>query len=292
MHRRPAGDSPGARRALARTGDLGPESAVSPVPHPPRQSRPESREIAELRNRRIRPRLRTPIIEGNRASLLTRLDTGDRLVDFEDLLVDWSEFRLVFRQTAEILHRSGALDAADHERLQALVRESYPLEELARDYYRRTPRPDRVEPPPADQPALADEVVALSLRPFLTRCAEAWSPSLDLKVWQRGYCPLCGFEPELATIVGGERWLICGRCAAQWPFAAPTCPFCGENAPEGVTSFASRDGRYRVYGCNRCRRYLKAYDGRGATRPVLPAVDAIATLPLDAAAIQKGYEGG
>jgi hypothetical protein len=40
-----------------------------------------------------------------------------------------------------------------------------------------------------------------------------------------------------------------------------------------------------------CRRYLKAYDGRNASRPVMLSVDSIATLPLDAAAIQRGYVG-
>lgn len=308
----PWGDTGGAG-ALAHGGGLGTESAVSPDHQSPRPGRAEPREVAELKqlgaahpelasavdmqialvelHRRIHPRLRTPIIQRDRAALAAQLAAGERLVEFDDLLVDWSEFRLVFRQTAEILHRSGALDAADHARLQGVIREAHPVEALARDYYRRTSRPDRLEPAPAGQPALSDEVIALSLRPFLTRCAEAWSPSLDFSTWQRGYCPLCGFEPELATIVGGGRLLICGRCAAQWPFAAPTCPFCGEDAPGGITSFASRDGRYRVYGCNRCRRYLKAYDGRGATRPVMPVVDAIATLPLDAAAMQKGYGG-
>jgi len=44
-----------------------------------------------------------------------------------------------------------------------------------------------------------------------------------------------------------------------------------------------------VYACDECRRYLKAYDGRRASRPVMPMVDAVATLPLDAAAIQRGY---
>jgi hypothetical protein len=34
---------------------------------------------------------------------------------------------------------------------------------------------------------------------------------------------------------------------------------------------------------------LKAYDGRRATRPVMPMVDTVATLPLDAAAMQRGY---
>jgi formate dehydrogenase maturation protein FdhE len=44
-----------------------------------------------------------------------------------------------------------------------------------------------------------------------------------------------------------------------------------------------------VYGCDKCKRYLKAYDARHSTRPVMVAVDTIATLPLDAAAMQRGY---
>ena len=54
---------------------------------------------------------------------------------------------------------------------------------------------------------------------------------------------------------------------------------------------ATRDGLYRVSACNICRRYLKAYDGRKALRPLMVGVDTIATLPLDAEAIQRGYVG-
>jgi formate dehydrogenase maturation protein FdhE len=46
-----------------------------------------------------------------------------------------------------------------------------------------------------------------------------------------------------------------------------------------------------VYACDVCRRYLKAYDARHASRPVMVSVDSIATLPLDAAAMQRGYVG-
>jgi len=279
----------------------------------PRPGRVEPREVVELRRlktehpelstaidmqidlvelyRRVHPRLRTPVLQRDRASVARQLAAGERLVEFDDLIVEWSEFRLLVRQVGDVLRRCGALEPVDHAQLQGLVRDAHPLEALARDYYRRTPRPDRLLPAPADQPALLDEVLALSLRPFLTRCAESWTQSLDLDVWQRGYCPLCGFEPDLAALSGHDRRLICGRCAAQWIFQAPTCPFCGESRSDAVTSFTSRDGRYRVYGCNTCRRYLKAYDGRGADRPVLPVVDGIATLPLDAAAMQKGYGG-
>jgi FdhE protein len=88
-----------------------------------------------------------------------------------------------------------------------------------------------------------------------------------------------------------DRRLFCGRCVAQWSFPALTCPFCANDDRALITSFATRDGRYRVSACDVCRRYLKAYDARNAQRPVMVAVDTIATLPLDAAAMQRGYVG-
>jgi formate dehydrogenase maturation protein FdhE len=101
---------------------------------------------------------------------------------------------------------------------------------------------------------------------------------------------LCGGEPELAAITPtADRLLICSRCTSRWRFDPIACPFCGNAERSRITSFASRDGRYRLYACDECQRYVKAYDGRRAPRPVMLAVDTIATLPLDAAAIQKGY---
>ena len=57
-----------------------------------------------------------------------------------------------------------------------------------------------------------------------------------------------------------------------------------------LARYLSGEG-YRVSACDVCRKYLKAYDGRNASRPVMVAVDTIATLPLDAAAMQRGYVG-
>jgi formate dehydrogenase maturation protein FdhE len=75
----------------------------------------------------------------------------------------------------------------------------------------------------------------------------------------------------------------------RWKWESLTCPYCRNSERTKITSFATPDGQYRVYACDMCRRYLKAYDGRRATRHVMPMVDAVATLPLDAAAIQRGY---
>jgi formate dehydrogenase maturation protein FdhE len=87
-----------------------------------------------------------------------------------------------------------------------------------------------------------------------------------------------------------ERFLICSRCTVRWPFDQLACPFCLNADRSRITSFATRDGMYRLNGCDVCERYVKAFDGRRAHRAVMLAVDSIATLSLDAAAVQRGYK--
>jgi formate dehydrogenase maturation protein FdhE len=135
-----------------------------------------------------------------------------------------------------------------------------------------------------------DQVLALAMRPWLTRCAEVLQQRAELALWVHPHCALCGSEPDFAVITpAAERHLICGRCALRWKFESLTCPYCRNADRSRITSFATPDGQYRVYACDVCHRYLKAYDGRRATRPVMPVVDGVATLPLDAYAMQRGY---
>jgi hypothetical protein len=84
-----------------------------------------------------------------------------------------------------------------------------------------------------------------------------------------------------------ERLLICSRCTSRWRFHQLACPWCLNADRAKITSFATRDGLYRLNGCDVCQRYIKAFDGRNATRQVMPLVDTLATLPLDAAAVQR-----
>ena len=247
-------------------------------------------ELIELQ-RRMQARMSTPFVQHDAAFVQQRMRRGERLVDFADVQLEWSDFRLVFRQTADVLRRYEVIDPDEHIRIQLLARDGDRLQSVTRDYYARTSRPEAMSAADASQPPMLDQLIALALRPFLARCADVWMARVDPVEWNRPWCLICGGEPDFAVLpAGGDRWLICGRCAAQWPFST-ACPFCGNAAPGGITSFASRDGRYRVYGCNECRKYLKAYDARASGRPVMPGVDTIATLPLDAAAIQRGYDG-
>ena len=289
-----------------------------PTDRPPRPPRAETREIVELKQlkltqpelasaidmqialvdmqRRVQGRVPLPRIAIEPAWARAQQAAGRPLVRFADIPLEWSDFRLTLRQTADILLRFEALERADHARIVALGRDGNALEPLVSAWYNASsgvePGADPRTREMADAPAGLDHVLVLALRPFLARCAEALTPQVDLASWNHGHCPICGWEPDFAVITpGAERRLFCGRCVAQWSFAPLTCPFCANDDRALITSFATRDGRYRVYACDVCRRYLKAYDARHAQRQVMVAVDTIATLPLDAAAMQRGYTG-
>jgi hypothetical protein len=281
---------------------------------PPRPSRPESREVIELKQlrvaqpeltsaidmqialvemqRRVQSRVPLPWIHTEPDWVRAQYAAGRPVVRFGDIPLDWTDFRLTLRQTSDILRRFDTLELAEYEQIVALGRDGG-LEPLVTRWYDATSGVDGGDPllrTPSGAPAALDQVLVIALRPFLARCAEVLMQRPDLPAWAHGHCPFCGWEPDFAVIMpDASRRLICGRCVAQWSFGPLTCPFCSNDDRALVTSFATRDGRYRVYACDVCHRYLKAYDARNASRPVMVAVDSIATLPLDAAAMQRGY---
>jgi formate dehydrogenase maturation protein FdhE len=279
---------------------------------PPNQSPPtrsDPREIAELRRlreehpdlaaavdlqiqllqlqRRVQSRVSLPSIPLDATYLNARL-AHPPILEFEQIPVDWGDMRFLLRATATAMRNHDALDDADCRRAEALARDADRLVQVAKCWYEAV-RPGAA--PVAPEMAGLDPVLLQAMRPFLTRAAEAIMARIDFAGWQKGTCPLCSGEPDLSIITpAAERILICGRCNTRWRFHQLSCPFCLNADRTKITSFASRDGRYRLNACDVCERYIKAYDARQASRPVLPAVDGVATLPLDAAAIQKGYK--
>jgi hypothetical protein len=296
-------------------------AVTDPTARPPRPPRAESREAVELRAlkerqpelaeaidmhlefldvfRRVQGRIPLPWFELNPEILARHQAEARPLLRFEDIPLELTDLRLVFRQTADVLRRFGAIEEADFQRVQALGRDVALLGVLGQWYRSGAERhaaasvgSGSTQGEPGNVDSTFDQVFTLAMRPFLSRCAEVLKQRTDLAIWTHGHCALCGGEPDLAVITpAAERHLICGRCTLQWKFEPLTCPYCRNSDRSQITSFATPDGQYRVYACDICHRYLKAYDGRRAIRPVMPIVDSVATLSLDAAAIQRGYSG-
>lgn len=219
---------------------------------------------------------------------LAELFKDGPILRFEHLKIDWSDVRFLVRAVAAAMRTHEALDPADLQKVEAITRDPDRLPVVVRAWYEGIELDDA---PAAGLIEGLETVLLQAMRPHLTRAADAILARLDTSSWQNGNCPVCGAEPDLAVITpAADRLLICSRCLGRWRFEQLTCPFCNNADRAQITSFASRDGRYRLYACDVCLRYLKAYDARRANRPVLPPVDAVATLPLDAAAMQRGYK--
>jgi hypothetical protein len=294
---------------------------IGPVPDTPvRSPRAESREITELRaikvrhpqlasavdmhiellelQRRIQSRVPLPALELDANIMQRHQLEGRPLLRFEHIPLDLTDLRLVVRHTADILQRFDALDASEFQLVHTLGRGDRLLEVAGRWYRRAAERvavtsgaavvgmPEAVD----NEPEIVGHVLALAMRPFLSRCAEVLQRRADLSAWTHAHCALCGGEPDLATLdAQGDRSLVCGRCLLHWRFAPVTCPFCLNSDRAQITSFGTSDGLYRVYGCDVCHRYVKAFDARRANRPLMAVMDGVAMLPLDAAAMQRGY---
>jgi hypothetical protein len=272
------------------------------------QPRPEPREIVELRRlkeeqpdlasaadlqiellqlqRRIQARLPLPAIKLEPAYLSDLLAVG-HILQFDHLKIDWSDLRFLVRAVGAAMRTYEALDPGDLRKVESVTRDGQQLPRVTRAWYEGTASAGAT---PADVEGL-ETVLLQAMRPILSRAADAIQARVDMAGWTHGSCPVCGGEPDLSVITpSAERLLICSRCLARWRFDQIMCPFCRNTDRTRITSFTSRDGRYRLSGCDACERYLKAYDARRATRPVMPPVDSVATLPLDAAAMQRGYK--
>lgn len=279
---------------------------------PEKPQRAEPREIVELRQlredqpdlaqaidlqiqllqlqRRVQSRVPLPPMNLDAAHLEKVLSSGKPILTFEQVPIDWSDLRFLVRSTADVMRTHDAIESDDYRRVEALTRDAERLAPAVREWFeaaRAVPAGGRDVSPDI---AGLEPLLLQAMRPFLSRCADAVMARSLFQGWPHGNCPLCGGEPDFSYITpAAERLLICSRCTSRWRFHQLACPFCLNADRTRITSFATRDGLYRLNGCDVCQRYVKGFDGRNAHRQVMPAVDAIATLPLDAAAVQRGY---
>jgi formate dehydrogenase maturation protein FdhE len=227
--------------------------------------------------RRVQGRITTPWIETPADTLAARLSSGQPLLEFAQIAFDWNDVRLLIRQVTDVLRRHEVIDAPTATALHSVGR-SPTLPDVMRAWFSRQATIE-IE--------MIDEVLSWAARPYLQRTAEVLQQRVSFEQWTRSMCPICGAEPEFSVItVGGERQLVCGRCHVRWAFNPIACPYCSNDDRTRIKSMATPDGLYRVMICAPCGRYIKALDGRKASRPLLPYVDLIATLPLDAAVMK------
>ena len=130
----------------------------------------------------------------------------------------------------------------------------------------------------------------LVLAPFLQLACERIQPRIPPDSWHREFCPVCGGWPSFAALTSdtGPRTLMCPRCFGEWNYNRIGCPFCNDR--DSQTYYPSDDGRYRLYVCEICHRYLKTADARERGLDLCLPVSNLVTVSMDLAAQGKGYK--
>jgi FdhE protein len=110
--------------------------------------------------------------------------------------------------------------------------------------------------------------------------------------WHRGYCPICGAWPLLDELRGVElaRYSRCSGCGAGWRTQRLACPYCGNDDYRSLQSLAVEgEQRFRIAVCDRCHGYVKVANAFDPAPSALLALDDVASMHLDVAAIERGY---
>jgi len=132
-----------------------------------------------------------------------------------------------------------------------------------------------------------------SLMPALQSYARQLKPVLELDLWTRGYCPVCGAWPVLSELRGADpiRYLRCALCGSDWVYPLLRCPYC-ENADHKRLEYFFVEGeekKERVYTCEECKGYMKVFSTLDPIQAELLTLEDLATLHLDMIASEKGY---
>jgi FdhE protein len=212
------------------------------------------------------------------------------LIGFDDLALDWLLLQEIFAEVTGAFATYSELFNEFPESLKKLEpRPSLP-EETVKAWFEggRLPSLEGVD---NLSEHLLEAIIHATLKPFLVSYSEALLGLVNQERWRRGYCPICGGNPDFAFLDNerGARWLLCSRCDAEWLFQRLECPYCGNQEQNALAYFTDDEGLYRLYICEKCKRYLKAIDLRQAKSEVLLPLERLITFGLDAQAREYGY---
>lgn len=219
--------------------------------------------------------------------------TGKPLIGFTELAIDWSLLRETYKEITELFNQYQEIFGKLPEEIKTLTPIRIINKRTVRAWYRGQPIILN-KPITDDIQTLLKTIFASTVKPFLAREAMAVSVLLDQESWRRGYCPVCGGNPDFSYLAKdtGTRWLICSRCDTEWLFQRLQCPYC-ENYDQKKLSFYTDDsGTYRLYVCDQCKHYLKAVDLRQFKDEVFFPLERLTTLNIDRQAQATGYSPG
>lgn len=237
-----------------------------------------------------------PHIDG--AQISYRLQENELLVKPDELEIDLQLLRDIMKELGGILiERSESPPRGLEDFLEKELEDEDKLRELVEAFVNR------------DEDGLSgcmdgydiDPVILYlllhnSLAPFYWKMAATLARKADLDQLPSGTCPVCGDLPVMGFLRSedGLRVLECSLCGSRWGVPRMMCPFCKTMDQDKLSYiFADESPSSRAYLCDGCHKYIKiaTLPGEMTEEIVIPLED-LATLHLDQAAEERGYERG
>jgi FdhE protein len=143
-----------------------------------------------------------------------------------------------------------------------------------------------------ESPGLRRYLSSRLLSRYLFPVVDAFAAWRQEERWLRHYCSVCGSPPAMAQLIGTDpgslRMLACGCCGNRWRYRRTGCPFCRDEDDHRLAVIAVEDqGGLRIDYCERCRGYLKTYQGQGSEMVLLADWTSI---QLDMIALDQGLK--
>ena len=219
-----------------------------------------------------------------------RIEHGLPLVGCDDIALDWSLLQDIFAEVTGALATYPELFGEFPQSLKEPESRPSLSKEMVKAWFEGASLPPLTEADDVSE-HLLETIIHATLNPFLVSYSKALLGLVNQERWRRGYCPICGGNPDFAFLdkERGARWLLCSRCDAEWLFQRLECPYCGTHDQDALAYFTDDEGLYRLYVCERCKRYLKTIDLRQAKSEVLLPLERLFTFNIDAQAQEYGY---
>jgi FdhE protein len=240
----------------------------------------------------IRPSIEIPSseLEGELKNLQTK--EGFPLINKEDFILDIPSSIILFEYLCEIgKNTTGKMEADIHAIEQFMRNGTIELEELIKRHF-DDDYLDKITVEMDLNKALLKFLIHASIKPSINVNVDRLKDRLDLKLWNKGYCPVCGSLPHMSELRGeGQRYFMCSFCSFKWQGDRIMCPFC-ENRDHQTLQYFYAEGNetHRVDVCNQCKQYIKTIDTRKIDYEPDLNLEDITSIHLDILTSQKGFK--
>ncbi|MBU4288977.1 MAG: formate dehydrogenase accessory protein FdhE [Thermodesulfovibrionales bacterium] len=233
----------------------------------------------------------TPIeIRGDLMTL--QINEGFPLINKEDFPVDIHASIRLFESICRLGKNTTSIMHEDIQKIEQAIEDGVlSLVELLKRHY-DTAYIDQLTENIRVRKAILKFLIHMSIQPSINAHIAKLKKQVNLKSWQKGYCPICGSLPRISELRGeGQRYFLCSFCGFKWPGERMMCPFCENRNHKDLQYFYAEGNEvHRVDVCNKCKHYIKTVDTRKLDYEPDLNLEDITTVHLDILTTQKGFK--